>query len=88
MAADRNRVEGNTIEDNGSPGQVAAGIRIRGVTADNEFVDNVIRDTRPEADRGQTIGVAIEAQAGRNAVERNQIEATDPIRDERPQTKP
>ena len=88
MAADRNRVEGNTIEDNGSPGQAAAGIRIRGVTADNEFVDNVIRDTRPEADRGQTIGVAIEGQAGRNAVERNQIEATDPIRDERPQTKP
>jgi hypothetical protein len=88
MAADRNRVEGNTIEDNGSPGQAAAGIRIRGVTADNEFVDNVIRDTRPEADRGQTIGVAIEPQAGRNAVERNRIEATDPIRDERPQAKP
>jgi parallel beta-helix repeat protein len=85
MAADRNRVEGNTIEDNGSPGQAAAGIRIRGVTADNEFVDNVIRDTRPEADRGQTIGLAIEPAAGRNAVERNRIEAAEPIRDERPQ---
>jgi hypothetical protein len=32
--------------------------------------------------------VAIEPQAGRNAVERNRIEATDPIRDERPQAKP
>ena len=88
MAADRNRVEGNTIEDNGSPGRVAAGIRIRGVTADNEFVDNVIRDTRREADRGQSIGLAIEAAAGRNAVERNRIEAAEPIRDERPQAKP
>jgi hypothetical protein len=88
MAADRNRLEGNTIEDNGSPGQAAAGIRIRGVTADNEFVDNVIRDTRAEADRGQTIGLAIEPAAGRNAVERNRIEAAEPIRDERPQAKP
>jgi parallel beta-helix repeat protein len=84
MAADRNRVEGNTIEDNGGPDRAAAGIRIRGVTADNEFVDNVIRDTRPEADRGQTIGVAIEAAAGANAVERNRIEAAEAIRDERP----
>ena len=83
MAADRNRVEGNTIEDNGGPDRAAAGIRIRGVTADNEFVDNVIRDTRPKADRGQTTGLVIEPTAGRNTVERNRIEAAEPIRDER-----
>ena len=88
MAADRNRLEGNTIENNGGPGQAAAGIRIRGVTADNVFVDNVIRDTRPEADRGQTIGVAIESAAGPHLLDRNRIEAAEPIRDERPQAKP
>ena len=88
MAADRNRLEGNTIENNGGPGQAAAGIRIRGVTADNEFVDNVIRDTRPEADRGQTIGVAIESAAGPHVFDRNRIEAAEPIRDERPEAKP
>jgi hypothetical protein len=88
MAADRNRLEGNTIENNGGPGQVAAGIRIRGVTADNVFVANVIRDTRPEADRGQTIGVAIESAAGPHVFDRNRIEAAEPIRDERPQAKP
>ncbi|MEI6536573.1 MAG: TIGR03790 family protein [Verrucomicrobiaceae bacterium] len=33
-------------------------------------------------------GLAIEPQAGRNAVERNRIEAAEPIRDERPQAKP
>ncbi|MFM8802473.1 MAG: right-handed parallel beta-helix repeat-containing protein [Planctomycetia bacterium] len=88
MAADRNRIEGNTIEDNGSPGRAAAGIRIRGVTADNVFVDNVIRDTRPEADRGQATGIAIEAAAGANAVSDNRIEAAEPIRDERRRDQP
>ena len=58
MAAHRNRLEENVIENNGTGGQ-AAGIRIRGETNDLVFRNNVIRDTRPEASQTQTIGIRI-----------------------------
>ena len=45
MAAHRNQLTGNVIEDNGKHG-AAAGIRIRGETTDLIFRSNVIRDTR------------------------------------------
>jgi len=92
MSADRNRLEGNTIENNGTVGfnaagsasdGPAAGIRIRGVTAGNQLLDNVIRDTRAPAERRQTIGVVIEEPAGDNLLGRNRIEAEEPVRDER-----
>ena len=83
MAGDRNRIESNTIEDNGASGPVA-GIRIRGPTGGNHLLDNVIRDTRRGDDRLQAIGVVIEAAAGDNQLERNRIDADQAIRDDRP----
>ncbi|MCA9157111.1 MAG: hypothetical protein KDA72_02215 [Planctomycetales bacterium] len=46
MAAHRNRLRDNMIEDNGTNGS-AAGTRIRGETDGLVFENNVIRDTRP-----------------------------------------
>jgi len=87
MAAHRNRLEENVIEDNGAEAP-AAGIRIRGETNDLLFKDNVIRDTRPEAARTQTIGVLIEEKASRIALEGNRIEAKTPVEDRRPRAEP
>lgn len=83
MAAHRNRLEENLIEDNGTKGP-AAGIRIRGDTNDLVFRRNVIRDTRPEASRTQTVGILIEERAGEVTLEQNTIEAKTPIDDRRP----
>ena len=79
MGGDRNRIESNTIEDNG-----AAGIRIRGPTSDNRLIGNIIRESRQGEGRRQTIGVAIEAASGDNQLERNRIDADEPVRDDRP----
>jgi parallel beta-helix repeat protein len=78
MGGDRNRIESNTIEDNG-----AAGIRIRGPTSDNRLIGNIIRESRQGEGRRQTIGVAIEAASGDNQLERNRIDADEPVRDGR-----
>ena len=84
MAANRNRLLGNTIENNGTAAAgPVAGIRIRGETSGNEIRGNTVRDTRTGADRRQTIGVAVEAKAGDNRVDGNTITADEPIRDER-----
>lgn len=82
MAAHRNRLERNTIENNGQAGQ-AAGIRVRGQTRDLVFRDNIIRDTRPADARKQLVGIRIEADAGEVALEGNQIDAPTRIDDER-----
>jgi parallel beta-helix repeat protein len=79
MGGDRNRIESNTIEDNGG-----AGIRIRGPTSDNRLIGNIIRESRQGEGRRQTIGVAIEAASGDNQLERNRIDADEPVRDDRP----
>ena len=83
MAAHRNRIEDNIIENNGTGGE-AAGIRIRGQTSDLVFKNNTIRDTRAEASRTQTVGILIEEQVGQVFLEGNKIEAKTQIDDRRP----
>lgn len=80
MAGHRNRVERNTIENNGQGGQ-AAGIRVRGETRDLVFRDNVIRDTRPAEARQQLVGIRIEDGAGEVVLEGNRIDAPTRVED-------
>jgi hypothetical protein len=82
MAGHRNRLERNVIENNGGPGE-AAGIRVRGVTRDLVFRDNIIRDTRPMEARKQLVGIRIEEDAGEVTLEGNQIEAKTKVEDRR-----
>ncbi len=82
MAAHRNRLHDNVIEDNGAKG-AAAGIRIRGETDGLILENNSIRDTRPMAERTQEVGVLIENQVGTVTLRDNQIEAGRPIDDKR-----
>ncbi len=83
MAAHRNRLEENLIEDNGTGG-TAAGIRIRGQTNDLEFRGNTIRETRAGESATQSVGILIEETVGRVVLEANTIEAPVPIEDRRP----
>lgn len=82
MAGHRNRIENNRIENNGGRGE-AAGIRVRGQTANLVFKNNIIRDTRPPGAQKQTVGIRIEPQAGEVALEGNTVEARTPIDDQR-----
>ena len=82
MAAHRNRIEENIIENNGTGGE-AAGIRIRGYTNDLLFRDNTIRDTRPKGSQTQTVGLRIEEQVGKVVLESNKIEAKTRVDDKR-----
>ena len=76
MAANRNRVLGNTIEDN-----EGAGIRIRGSTSGNEIRGNTIRgntlrgdmarDTRSGGDHRHSVDVVVEPPATGNVIEGN-----------------
>jgi hypothetical protein len=83
MAAHRNQLRDNIIEDNGTKSP-AAGIRIRGETHELVFENNTIRDTRPPSERTQTIGVLIEDQVGTVTLDDNEIEAATAIQDQRP----
>jgi len=82
MAAHRNHLEENVIENNGV-GQEVAGIRIRGQTNDLVFNNNVIRDTRPTESQTQTIGICIEEQVGWVSLDGNTIEAKVKVDDRR-----
>lgn len=82
MAAHRNRLRDNVIEDNGTNGS-AAGIRIRGETDGLVFENNLIRDTRPSEKQSQKVGVLIENQVGTVTLLDNQIEAEKPVEDKR-----
>lgn len=82
MAAHRNRLERNVIENNGQDNEVA-GIRVRGQTRDLLFRQNTIRDTRPPEAQKQTVGIRIEAGAGPVMLEDNQIEAGIKVQDRR-----
>jgi hypothetical protein len=82
MAGHRNEVIGNLIENNGGKESVA-GIRVRGETRDLVLRDNVIRDTRPEAERRQTTGIRLEQKVGKVDAEANRIEAARPLDDRR-----
>lgn len=82
MAGHRNRVEDNLIENNGAKGK-AAGIRVRGETTDLVLKGNVIRDTRPEAERRQVTGIRLDEKAGTVTADGNRIEAATPVEDRR-----
>jgi parallel beta-helix repeat protein len=82
MAAHRNRLEENIIENNGTQGQ-AAGIRIRGQTNNLVFKNNIIRDTREDKLQSQTVGIRIEEQVGQIILEGNKIKAKTEIDDRR-----
>ena len=82
MAGHRNRVEENIVENNGLKGE-AAGIRVRGETRDLIFKNNIIRDTRPEGERKQTVGIRLEEKVGHVVVENNQIQAGTAVQDQR-----
>ena len=82
MAAHRNRLEENVIENNGAESGTA-GIRIRGATNDLVFKDNVIRDTRADQSQTQTVGVLVEEQVGDVTLEDNQIQAETQLQDRR-----
>jgi nitrous oxidase accessory protein NosD len=82
MAGHRNRLENNLIEDNGS-NQEAAGIRVRGTTRGLVFKDNTIRDTRPDGQRKQTIGILLEQKVGEVTLAGNTITAAKELQDDR-----
>jgi parallel beta-helix repeat protein len=83
MAAHRNRLEENVIENNGVD-QEAAGIRIRGYTNDLVFRNNVICDTRSGDAQKQTVGIRIEEHVGKVTLDGNTINAKTVIDDRRP----
>jgi hypothetical protein len=83
MAAHRNRLEDNRIEDNGTAGE-AAGIRVRGGTTGLVFRNNTIRDTRAAGAQTQRVGIRIEQDAGEVTLNDNHIEAPTAIEDQRP----
>lgn len=82
MAAHRNRLKDNVIEDNGTKGE-AAGIRIRGETDGLVFEGNTIRDTRERNAQTQKTGVLIEERVRKVTLRDNQIDATNAIDDRR-----
>ena len=84
MAAHRNRLEENVIENNGVE-QEAAGIRIRGYTNDLVFKNNIIRDTREAESQKQTVGIRIEEHVGKVTVDGNKITAKMAVDDRRPE---
>jgi parallel beta-helix repeat protein len=84
MAAHRNRLEDNIIENNGVDRE-AAGIRIRGYTNDLVFKNNIIRDTRSGEAQKQTVGIRIEEHVGQVTLESNIITAKTSIDDRRPE---
>lgn len=82
MAGHRNRLEENIIENNGLKRDVA-GIRVRGETRGLILERNVIRDTRPQDQRRQRIGIRLEEKAGPVKLTDNQIEAATRVKEER-----
>jgi len=82
MAAHRNRLEENIIENNGVDKE-AAGIRIRGYTNDLVFKNNIIRDTRENDAQKQNVGIRIEENVGQVTLENNTIKAKTVIDDRR-----
>ncbi|MCA9193214.1 MAG: right-handed parallel beta-helix repeat-containing protein [Planctomycetales bacterium] len=82
MAAHRNQVIENTIEDNGAEPGTAA-IRVRGETNDLVFTNNQIRDTRDPKHQTQTVGILLETQVGLVDLDENEILANKPIEDQR-----
>jgi len=82
MAAHRNRLEENIIENNGTEAETA-GIRIRGETNDLVFRNNTIRDTRVDGTKTQTVGILIEETVGEITLDGNAIDARKEVEDRR-----
>jgi hypothetical protein len=78
MAAHRNRLVENIIENN-----TGAGIYVRGYTNDLVFKDNIIRETRPAAEQTQTIGIRMDEHVGKVVLEDNIIKAKKAVEDRR-----
>jgi len=87
MAAHRNTLEANVIENNGREGEVAA-VRVQGQTRGLVFRNNTMRDTRAGAERRQTTGVRVEKNAGDVTLDGNAIDANTGVLDERAAAKP
>jgi len=83
MAAHRNRLVENVIENNGTAAP-SPGIRIRGATSGLVFERNTIRDTRVPGSRTQKAGIVIEPQAGEVTLQDNTIDAEVAVEDLRP----
>jgi len=77
MAPHRNRLEDNTIENNGG-----AEIRIRGEVNDLTFIKNTIRDTRQSGD-GPDVGILIEEHVGKLNLHDNTIQTKVQMEDKR-----
>lgn len=82
MAAHRNRLKENVIENNGSEGE-AAGIRIRGETEGLVLENNTIRDTRLGSQQTQKTGILIERRAGDVTLRDNQNQSQTKLDDRR-----
>jgi len=82
MAGNRNRIEENIIENNGTT-KPAPAIQVRGETHDLIFRNNVIRDTRPTAEQRQTIGIQLGEKVGAVTLDQNQISAKQEVADGR-----
>ncbi len=82
MAGHRNRLENNTIENNGVQ-QEAAGIRVRGETRGLVFQGNTIRDTRGPSEKKQRTGIRLEEKVGAVTIDGNRIEAETQVDDRR-----
>jgi len=78
MAPHRNRLEENTIENNGG-----AEIRIRGEVNDLTFVRNTIRDTRQGGGDSPDAGILIEERVGNVNLQDNVIQTKVQIEDKR-----
>jgi polygalacturonase len=77
MAPHRNRLENNTIENNGG-----AEIRIRGEVNDLTFIKNTIRDSRQGGD-DPDVGILIEERVGKLNLQDNTIQTKVQIEDKR-----
>ncbi|MBN1507975.1 MAG: right-handed parallel beta-helix repeat-containing protein [Sedimentisphaerales bacterium] len=78
MAPHRNRIEENTIENNGG-----AEIRIRGEVNDLVFARNTLRDTQQGGDSAD-VGILIEERVGKVNLQDNTIQTKVQIEDKRP----
>jgi parallel beta-helix repeat protein len=78
MAPHRNRLEENTIENNGG-----AEIRIRGEVNDLTFARNTIQDTRQGSSDGPDVGILIEDRAGKINLQDNRIQTQVQVEDKR-----
>jgi hypothetical protein len=79
MAPHRNRLQDNTIENNGGPE-----IRIRGAVNDLVFIGNTIRETRAGQEM-PTVGILIEETVGDVTLQGNTIGTQVQIDDRRKQ---